>query len=192
MRLLKGHPGELQGCDIDPRHVAWMQSNLDYCRVQRSSVNPPLPYAAATFDAVISISVFSHLNEASQTAFLAELARITKPGATLMLTIHGEAAMRRARAEKGIFDMIAVPREAFDEAGRRYDAGDYAFILQQGHLTRQAGTESSASILAEEYEYGITFIPRAYLDRVWARHFKLVRVVEGGLHDFQDIVVLQR
>lgn len=192
MRLLKGHPGRLHGCDIDPRHVAWISSNLAFCETRLSRVSPPLPYSDAMFDAVISISVFSHLNELSQHEFLADLARVTRRGATLMLTIHGDAALRRARSESQIFDMISVPQEAFDSAVEAYERGRYAFILQQGHLTRNPEDSKSQSILADAYEYGITFIPRPYLRDHWTRDFRLREIVDGGLHGFQDIVVLER
>ena len=191
MRLLKGFPGALHGCDIDPRHVAWMSANIDYCRTVQSRVTPPLPYEARSFDAIISISVFSHLEERSQFAFLEELARVARPGATLLLTIHGDRAMRRARTEKAIFDMIAVPADRFEETATRYDQGGYGFILQQGHLTRKGEGQGSASILEDEYEYGITFIPKAYVEREWSRWFEVRQIVDGGLHDFQDIVVLR-
>jgi SAM-dependent methyltransferase len=192
MRMLKGHPGSLHGCDIDPRHVAWMSSAIDFCETGQSRVHPPLPYEKAMFDAVICISVFSHLNESSQFEFLAELARITKPGATLMLTIHGDCALRRAQTEERIFDMISVSRTALDEAARKHAEGRYAFTLQHGHLTRLAGDANSHSILPDEYEYGITFIPKCYLRDQWSRFFKVKDIVDGGLHDFQDIVVLER
>ena len=152
---------------------------MDVLQTRLSRVAPPLPYEAATFDAVISISVFSHLNQASQDAFLEELARITKPGATLMLTIHGEAAMRRARTEHAIFDMIAVGREAFDEAGRHYDAGDYAFILQHGHLTRKAG---EAGALDPRRRIRVRHHVRApeARSRALVARFEVREIVDGG------------
>jgi SAM-dependent methyltransferase len=192
MRYLKGFPGRLCGCDIDPRHVAWMSSSLGFGDIRLSRVEPPLPFGDAEFDAVISISVFSHLSERSQHRFLDDLARVTRPGATLMLTIHGDAALHRATTDQSIFDMIAVPRAAFDEALARYRAGQYAFILQHGHLTRQEGDASSASILPDAYEYGITFIPKPYIHDTWSRNFRVRDIVDGGLHGFQDIVVLER
>ena len=44
---------------------------------------------------------------------------------------------------------------------------------------------------SEDYEYGITFINRRYLERVWESIFGVVDVVAGGIRDFQDIVVLE-
>jgi len=192
MRLLKGHPGEVHGCDIDPRHVAWMRSAIDFCETRQSRVRPPLPYPDAKFDAVISISVFSHLSPASEREFIDELARITRPGATLMLTIHGDAALYRARTEPRIFQMLSVGKEALDAATDLYQRGKYAFIRQAGHLTRLEGDAQSASILEDLYDYGITLVPKLHIYEQWSRHFRVERIVDGGLHNFQDIVVLER
>ena len=81
-----------------------------------------------------------------------------------LLERAADEALRRATTEQAIYDMISVERGAFDEALARYRAGQYAFILQQGHLTRREGDASSASILEDAYEYGITFIPKPYIE----------------------------
>lgn len=59
-RMFKGHGHKVSGCDIDRRHVEWTKDNLDYMQVKLSSVKPPLPYKDDDFDAIISISVFTH------------------------------------------------------------------------------------------------------------------------------------
>ena len=81
-RMFKGHPYRIAGCDIDQRHIQWIQQSLDYMDARVTSVRPPLPYVDNEFDAVISISIFTHLNENSQDEFLLELRRITKMGDT--------------------------------------------------------------------------------------------------------------
>src|SRR5579872_5489065 len=83
LRMLKGHPHEVFGCDIDSRYVEWVRQNLPFVQGERSGVKPPLPYPENQFDCIISISVFSHLNEKSQNQFLRELFRISMPGAVL-------------------------------------------------------------------------------------------------------------
>jgi 2-polyprenyl-3-methyl-5-hydroxy-6-metoxy-1,4-benzoquinol methylase len=40
-RMLKGHPRRISGCDIDHRHVDFINNNLDFMRVTLSSVYPP-------------------------------------------------------------------------------------------------------------------------------------------------------
>lgn len=203
-RLFKGHPGTVHGCDLDRRHVEFIQRNFDFMEAKVSSVQGPLPYSSDQFDAVISISVFSHLNERSQDHFLRELYRVSRRGAYLFLSIHGERARARAEQEQEIWKMIRVHRNRFRAAGRFFARGKHAFILQHGHLTnlgpnktggrgwlRRILTRGSASLISERYEYGITFIPETYVRDHWARWFKIEDYRAGAIHDFQDIIVLQ-
>jgi len=43
------------------------------------------------FDFIYAFSVFTHLSESGQVAWLAELSRILRPGGYLLMTTHGEA-----------------------------------------------------------------------------------------------------
>jgi len=199
-RMFKGHPRGILGCDIDQRHVQWMQANLDFVKASLSRVRPPLPYADAQFDGIIGISVFTHLNEASQDEFLEELRRVSKPDAVLFLTVHGQRALERSLSEQKIRDMIAVPEQPFCRAQRDFAAGRHAFILQHGHLT-QTGTRpihrwrrlllGRRVLVPESFEYGITFLPEDYLRRHWSRWFEIADYRHGAITDFQDIVVLR-
>ena len=49
----------------------------------------PLGFPDGTFDFIYSISVFTHLTEASQRFWMNELFRILKPGGYLLFTVHG-------------------------------------------------------------------------------------------------------
>jgi len=69
-----------------------------------------LPYASGEFDLIISISILTHLSEHSQELLLSELFRTARPGAVLLLTVHGERAMERVINEPKIWEMLA-PRE---------------------------------------------------------------------------------
>lgn len=191
-RMFKGHPGTIAGCDIDHRHVEWVDATLDFVDAKLSGVTPPIPYEDSEFEALISISIFTHLNEASQNQLLAELARVTAQDGLLFLTVHGERALQRATDEPVIRAMIDVPDAPFEKAKADFAAGRHAFILQNGHLTttlpRIAGQEK---IVTGEFEYGITFIPEAYLRAHWSRWFEVVDYRSGALHDFQDLAVLR-
>lgn len=190
-RMFKGHPHKVSGCDIDRRHVEWAKTNLDYMRVVLSSVKPPLPFEDNEFDAIISISVFTHLNETTQDVFLADLNRICLPGGMLFLTVHGEQALQRAISEPRIREMIAVPDEPFRQARDRFARGEHAFILQQGHLTTTTSESTAPKIIDAPYEYGISFIPEEYVRRHWVHWFDVVEVRRGAIHSFQDIIVLR-
>ena len=179
-RMFKGHPGEIHGCDIDRRHVEWINEHLPFVQATLTQPNQALPYADGTFDLVVSISVFTHLNEASQDLMLAQLKRVTRPGGTLLLTTHGERALARARDEDRIYQMLDMDAARFSAAVREFEAGQHAFIAQQGHLT------------SDRFQYGITFLPAPYVRQHWGTYFNVDRIVSGGIHDFQDVVVLDQ
>ena len=195
-RMLKGHPYDVSGCDIDRRHVEWVRKNLSYMDVKLSPVRPPIPFHDAEFDAIISISVFSHLNERSQDEFLAELSRVCKPAGHLFITVHGPRALHRAITETPIRDMLCMPDDLFQAAQVAFAQGRHAFIRQEGHLTtRDGGSWSLKKLVARKaistpFEYGITFLPEGYVRQHWARWFEVLDYRSGALHDFQDIVVL--
>ena len=200
-RMFKGHPHRVSGCDIDQRHVQFINGSLDFIEASLSFVHPPLPYESSMFDAVISVSVFTHLNDRSQDEFLAELHRVSTPGACLFVTVHGERALQRAQAEERIWEMISVDRPGCDLASRAFGEGKHGFILQHGHLTRVASKASwlsrarrslfGSGQTLEAFEYGITFIPESYIRSHWTRWFDIAGYHRAAIHDFQDIVVLR-
>jgi SAM-dependent methyltransferase len=192
-RMFKGYKGHLAGCDIDRRHVEWCASAMDYFEAKLSSVVPPIPFADNEFELVISISIFSHLNERNQDQFLAELARVCRPDGVLLLSLHGARALERAVTEPGIRAMIEVREDLFQAAREKFAAGEHAFILQQGHLTTLGddGAVATGKAVSEPFEYGITFIPEAYLRSHWSKWFEVLDYRVGALHDFQDVAVLR-
>jgi SAM-dependent methyltransferase len=83
-------PGQLFGCDRDPQLVRWCRATLRFARVDANRLAPPLPYAVGAFDLVYALSVFTHLSEPLQQAWMDELRRVLAPGGLLLLTLHGE------------------------------------------------------------------------------------------------------
>jgi glycosyltransferase involved in cell wall biosynthesis/SAM-dependent methyltransferase len=190
-RMFKGHPHEVHGCDIDKRHVKWIDENLDHMVAAVSRPTPPLPYASGLFDVIIAISVFTHLTEQSEQLFLGELHRIAAAAGRLFLTVHGARALERALSEKAILSMLNVPRSALEAARERFETGQHAFILQRGHLTTGGKVRANrAAVIEEPYEYGITFVPEAHVLTRWSKWFTVLDHHSGAIHDFQDIVVL--
>lgn len=178
-RLFKGFEGRYTGVDVDARNVAWVGSALDHVEAVATTPGAPLPFEDGRFDCVLSISVFTHMNEADQLFYLSELARVTSPGATLILTVHGERALERVTSDRSIFDLLAIPTDEIDAVRDAFPSPGFRFVLhERGHLTTEA------------YEYGQTFISRTYVEGTWSRYFDVVDVIPGALHDFQDAVVL--
>jgi SAM-dependent methyltransferase len=198
-RMFKNWPHELFGCDINTLHIDWINENLKFMKASHNFVHLPLPYADNSFDGIISISVFTHLNEINEDRFLSELHRISQPGARLFLTVHGSRALERARAETSVRNIISVKEKLFQQACARFEEGKHAFILQQNYLTtlrwrlknlllRLVGEPNNP--LQKLFEYGITFIPESYIRSHWTRWFEIQDFRPAAIHDFQDIVVL--
>ena len=180
-RLFKGFKGRYTGVDVVAKNVDWINEALPYASARVSVPRAPLPFADSEFDCIISVSVFTHMNEDDQKFYLSELQRVSKPGATLLLTTHGQRALSRALNDEFVFNLVSCPMEELQSASSQLQSGSgFKFILQSGHLT------------TEDYDYGITFIGSDYIHRIWSRYFSVVGITSDAIHDFQDIVTLRR
>jgi len=80
---------QIDGTDIDVKAIEWCKTNLQFATFSLSKERPPIDCASNTFDFIYAISVFTHLDEEHQFIWLEELRRIAKPGAIILLTVHG-------------------------------------------------------------------------------------------------------
>lgn len=86
--------GAFTGSDLNPRLVAWCAANLPG-RYLSNGLKPPLDVAGHSQDLVYGYSVLTHLTEATARAWLAELARVIRPGGLAVLSFHDEAYAAR-------------------------------------------------------------------------------------------------
>jgi SAM-dependent methyltransferase len=86
---------KLYGTDNNPALVEWSRRNLTFADVRSNSLEPPLAFADAEFDLIYALSVFTHLTQELQTAWIDELSRVLKPGGHLVVSAHGERYLRR-------------------------------------------------------------------------------------------------
>jgi len=179
-RMFRGYKGIYTGVDVDYELLNWVENSLPWVDAIPSVPRGSIPLANGSFDCVISISVFTHMNEVDSEFYLQELERVTKRGARLFLTVTGQSSFDRMIKEKNIFDMMCISEESMLEAKRVVEDGGFSFVLQKGHLT------------TSNYDYGMSFTSRDYIERVWSKYFKVVDVLESAIYRFQDIVVLER
>ena len=91
MRYWRSYEGvELWGMDCHHRMIDWCQRNLDFAQFRVNQLNPPLPCEAERFDFVYVRSVFTHLAELLQFAWIQELHRVLRPGGFLLFTVSGD------------------------------------------------------------------------------------------------------
>ena len=88
------------GCDIDPRMVEWCAKHLRFADVTVNELTPPLPYDGSSFELVYAFSVFTHLSEELQHAWMRECSRVLRPGGYLLMSTLGEYYVARKRLTK--------------------------------------------------------------------------------------------
>jgi SAM-dependent methyltransferase len=144
------------GCDIDERMVDWCAKNLPFAEVTLTGLEPPLPYADGSFALVYAFSVFTHLSEPLQHAWIAESRRILRPGGYLLFSTLGE---RYASLER----LNSAERD-------RFARGELVVLYE-----RSAGTS-----LCSAYH------PPEYVQRTLAQGFDVVAfrpAADDGGHD---------
>jgi ubiquinone/menaquinone biosynthesis C-methylase UbiE len=152
------------GTDVDQEAISWCQQHLSRIGTFSSNAEmPPLRFGDESFDFVYSISVFTHLPEEMQFAWLEELKRVTRRGGYLVLTTHG----------KELF--VTFPSEAkkrFRKAGFYYCIGD--------------GTEGLPDF------YQTSYHTEDYIYRQWGRFFDIIKIVKKGIANHQDLIICRR
>jgi SAM-dependent methyltransferase len=154
----------LTGADIDSEAIAWLQHN--YARVGKFVALPHFPPSELEgdgFDLVYAVSVFTHLNEKMQFAWLGELQRITKIGGYLLLTVHGR------------HHQLRFP----PDIQQKISGGFY-------YHEATPVTEGLPAF------YKATFHTREYVEREWSRFFEILRYEEQGNEGHQDLILCRK
>lgn len=143
------------GCDVDAEAIAWVRGNLQGVTAVVNNPLPPLPYANASFDLLYGISVFTHLDLDYQRQWIAEFARVLKPGGIVLMTFHSPGVWR---------DTEFAPQVEKD---------GFAFVA----------SKKLDGILPEWYH--TAFQTPEHLTREMSAHFARVERIEGafGAHD---------
>jgi len=112
----------IYGADQNPHYVQWCRRNLKSIRFSKVGIESTFEYPASSLDAIISISVFTHLSASHQQSWMGEMYRVLKPNGLLYLTTQGEAFRSRLTPkEQSVFDEgNPVIREIKNEGNRLY------------------------------------------------------------------------
>ena len=159
-----GRPLDLVGSDIDPEAIDWSRDNLT--GVADFVVNghlPPLPFPDESFDLVYSVSVFTHLPEEMQFAWLAELTRVTRVGGYQVHSVNGEELAHKVNWSN---------RRRLREAGFVYVTGRKTDGLPRFYQT--------------------AFHTNDYIRSRWSDPLRVVTIESRGLAANQNLVVLQK
>lgn len=165
----------LYGSDVDERAIRWARENLPWATFSVNTMAPPLDHPDRSFDLIYNHSVFTHLDRDNQDRWLAELWRVARPGAHLIVSVHGERPL--ALFEQASRDAGGDP----DYLRRRRDAEGLAFIQ---HDAFTGGPHDEG--------YHSTFHAPWYVFEHWSRYFEVLAYVPNRSLGYQDFVLLQR
>jgi SAM-dependent methyltransferase len=153
-----GVVGSMIGVDVDADAIRWCSRNLPG-RFLAIEPRPPMPVAESSIDLVYCISVFTHLDEAAQFEWLAEVRRVLRPDGVFVVSTHPPAVTYNRP------DLTEVDHRRLNETGFLFARGTGAF------------NDDSA------------FHAESYLRREWSRWFELVELEPGALGSVQDLAV---
>ena len=161
---LLANPLKLSGTDIDAETIAWLKGN--YSCFNDLDVNghaPPTKYKTGEFDFIYSISIFTHLPEDMQCAWLKELSRIIKPGGHGIFSTHGKNHFGHLRS------------------------GDLGTLSEKGFCYSDFGSTEGLPDF-----YKTSFQTPDYIKREWARYFDVLAVYEQNIGQHQDAVLVRK
>jgi SAM-dependent methyltransferase len=159
----------ITGVDVVGDSVEWCRRNLPFGSFETIPLSPPTPLPPSSFDLLIGISVFTHLRQANQLEWLAELHRLARPGAILLMTVHGDATVCRAN----------LPLPLLIE------------YMKEGFVDVRGNTDLEAAGVSREY-YRNVLQTRDHVFRTWSRYFTIVDIVQGYIGNHQDLVVMRK
>lgn len=184
-RVLRWFQTALPGAALfgaDLRRVA-----IDWCRDHlrgefvANELRPPLPYADGSFDLVYALSVFSHLNRDQCVEWMRELARVTRPDGTILITTHGAFAAAVCSRSREHQEMLQI--DAADAAGivRSLAKQDFVHRVLPGHVRGALGGVAD--------DYGQAFFGEPFARQAFASFTEYLGGVPCALELWQDVHV---
>jgi SAM-dependent methyltransferase len=172
----------LHGVDVDFNAIAICRSLGVPGTFDLVAPDGALPHAEHTFDVIYSVSVFTHLSLKSADHWMAELARVAKPGCVFVFTVESRQLLERipaiaAQPENVRAELIARYASQQGELLAAYDAGEFVFMAN-----------GTGDVRASEY-YGDACISEAFFRKRFGHLFRLVAYVEAHNHVGQAIIV---
>jgi SAM-dependent methyltransferase len=176
--LHAAHPGAaFHGCDPNGEAIDWAATHLRGIEFVVSPQRPPLELDADSLDAAYAISIWSHFNAAPGLAWLAEMARVIRPGGVLIFSTHGfqSIALRAGRGEAASGGVVRAANDLYASGFSFYplfdDGGDWGVV---------------------DPDWGMAFLtPEWLLPRI-AADWELVAFRPAALEADQDLWTVRR
>ena len=166
----------LWGSDINGRHIRWLNDYLpSRLKIVHNSCVPQIPIADHSMDVVSAFSVFTHI-DTFETAWLAELYRILKPGGLCYLTVHNEDTwklLQNVGDDDGLLNQFRKTDPNFDK------------LLQQ-----DIPVERKCFRHTDVGPYRALVVhSNAYLQKTWGRFFDILEIRGKGHGYIQSVLI---
>ena len=154
----------LWGTDINGRHIKWLNDYLPRrLKVIHNHCIPNLQIADNSIDVISAFSVFTHI-DTFETAWLAELYRILKPGGLVYLTVQNDDSWRFLRN--------AGPSQMLVDRLQKRDPNFMNLLQAELPDTRLDFRHTDLG----PYR-AVVFHSDRYLRRTWGRFFNIAEIV---------------
>jgi hypothetical protein len=155
------------GIDVDPVNINWCKDNLSWGSYLSVDKFGPIPLPDKSVDFVYGRSIMTHLGEADQNLWLAELNRVCR--GLVILSVHG-ILHTAGSAEWWKDDEQAI------------------YWIQYGFKNSDTPNLDIADVVGDEYYRDIAHTP-AYIAETWSKAIDVLDIIPGGFGDLHDAVV---
>lgn len=156
------------GIDIDREAIEWCRANIKHATFALQGLEPRTAFAAGSFDAAIGISIFTHLREEDQFAWLKELSRVVAPDGVVAVSVNCATSLR--------------------------NAGDPPEVVERlkSHGFCDTGVETMLKgVTADDEYYRNIYHAHDYIRQTWSRDFDVLDILPGFVANMQDMVFLR-
>ncbi len=162
------------GTDIDSLRASWCVNYLgNYGRFWTSTSHPHLPIADGLFDLIVCGSVFTHIDDLSE-AWMMEMARVTKVGGLIYVTLHDEQAIQWLQKNDANAWLLSKARS---------NSAAYPFLERPSEMPRK--------LVIGRFNRSQVFYRRDYFVQSISRDFEHIDTVEQG-YGFQSALLFRR
>jgi len=161
----------IYGLDVTSDFVQVCRDTFGNDNFQKCAPFPPANLQNNQFNLITGYSVFSHLSEAACKSWMDEFYRILAPGGVVAVTTRGRSFFDyceslQGKGHDGYLGALSEIFSNFDDARKRYDAGEFVHSNDRGV---SGGGDMDSSF------YGESFIPEEYAKSAYTDKFEFVK-----------------
>ena len=167
---------KLYAVDVDISAIKYLKKSFPSITAIHSDYSPPLLFRDNLFDAVYSVSIWTHLPLELQTPWLLEIKRILRPGGLALITTSGFKALQLRQIRD--IEWQTVKESELSEKG----------IIYKEYSHFKPNDQNFPGI---QKSYGLTAHSPEYIKKEWGKYFSVLGIQEAVIDNIQDLVILK-